>query len=265
MKRKNNIITNKILKYNTLINKELEVSDSELIYFIINNKNIITYTNDNLLDLCSYKAYELEFKSFDKLDCEDLYIPSLKDIIKRVKKDKSPYFGRLNIENKSFDKICLKSIFIPIYNAKEELYEYICFAKKYTDEKKLSLKENKKSSLFDINKYLNDNINMIVRIDLNKNITYANKLFYERNSYKKEDLENKPYFNILENINEKNEIKNFFNRASDSSVYKTIIKKNYNNEIKQYSALFFSILDNSGKITEYVNIMYDLKRSNSED
>lgn len=143
MKINNYEVENNLSKYKSLINKQLKVKDSELVYFIINNHGLITYVNKVFQELTNYYSFELELKFYDKLNFQTLYVPSLEDIIKRVTKDKDTYLGKLNIKTKLSNAICLNAIFIPSYNKKHRLSEYICFSCNGLDNRSNLIKELK--------------------------------------------------------------------------------------------------------------------------
>jgi PAS domain S-box-containing protein len=139
----------------------------------------------------------------------------------------------------------------------KDLNEKILNAKKLLDKDYKFLEES--LSLSKLYEYAIEKSNIILRIDLNKKITYANKLFYEVSGYTKEELIGKSYeFIKYPDVNDI-EIDKLFKIIEAGKVWKGTLKNIAKNGKALYSiATVVPIKNKAGDILEYMQIRQDI-------
>jgi PAS domain S-box-containing protein len=130
-------------------------------------------------------------------------------------------------------------------------------AKKLLDKDYKFLEES--LSLSKLYEYAIEKSNIILRVDLNKNITYGNKLFYEVSGYTKEELVGKSYLSLRHPDTNDNEIDKLFRILEAGKIWKGTLK-----DIDKEGKAFYSIAtvvpikNKAGDILEYMQIRQDI-------
>lgn len=138
-----------------------------------------------------------------------------------------------------------------------ELNAKILDSKKILDKDYKFLEES--LSLSKLYEYAIEKSNIILRVNLNKNITYANKLFYEVSGYTPEELIGKPYSSIKYPTILDSELDKLFRILEAGKVWKGTLKNISKDGHPIYSiATIVPIKNKAGQILEYMQIRQDI-------
>lgn len=101
--------------------------------------------------------------------------------------------------------------------------------------------------------------NIIIRVSLDKKITYTNNLFNELSGYKKNELLGKPYTFLQEPTVKEEEINNMFAEVDKKGVWKgTLCNLSKENKLFYNISTIVPIKDKKGKTFEYMGIRQDI-------
>ncbi len=150
-----------------------------------------------------------------------------------------------------------ESISAEVNSKVKELNAKILDTKRLLDKDYKFLEES--LSLSKLYEYAMEKSNIILRINLKKEITYANKLFCEVSGYTNEELVGKPYMLIKYPDVSENEIDKLFRILEAGKVWKGTLKNIAKNGKPFYSiATVVPIKNKSGEILEYMQIRQDI-------
>jgi len=150
-----------------------------------------------------------------------------------------------------------ESISVEVNAKVKELNAKILDTKRLLDKDYKFLEES--LSLSKLYEYAMEKSNIILRINLNKEMTYANKLFCEVSGYTNEELVGKPYTFIKYPDVSDNEIDKLFRILEAGKVWKGTLKNIAKNGKPFYSiATVVPIKNKSGEILEYMQIRQDI-------
>ena len=227
----------------------------------------ITYINDNYEKTLGFSKKETLGKTHDLI--KDPTTPSslYKNIWNTIKYEKKVWNGVIKNITKDNQTFYMDTTIKPILDLEGKVLEYISIKNDVTEiEKSKEYLEYKNyinnSTVEESNRVsymykeaINESSN-VIRINLDKKITYVNKSFLEISSYKKEDLINKDYL-IIQDINTNNS--NFFKELEKGNIYKKSIKSIYKDNNTYYSNItVFPIVDKKNNIIEYMEVRHDI-------
>jgi len=150
-----------------------------------------------------------------------------------------------------------QSISAEVNEKVKELNRKILDTKKILDKDYKFLEES--LSLSKLYEYAMEKSNIILRVNLKKEITYANKLFCEVSGYTNEELVGKPYMFIKYPDVSDLEIDKLFRILEAGKVWKGTLKNIAKNSQPFYSiATVVPIKNKSGDILEYMQIRQDI-------
>ena len=150
-----------------------------------------------------------------------------------------------------------QSISAEVNEKVKELNRKILDTKKILDKDYKFLEES--LSLSKLYEYAMEKSNIILRVNLKKEITYANKLFCEVSGYTNEELVGKPYMFIKYPDVSDLEIDKLFRILEAGKVWKGTLKNIAKNSQPFYSiATVVPIKNKSGYILEYMQIRQDI-------
>ena len=176
--------------------------------------------------------------------------------------DKKDFLVYLNISNSSYENI--NSIFYLVYAFIFFIYMTLLFSLHNYFKNRTKLKQL--SHIYgEISQAIDDHI-LMIKLDLNDNITYASNAFCKWSSYSKKDLIGKKYETIVHDDVSKNFQKKIKNDLLDENIWegefknkdkfgnsmwsKGVVFKNHDekNKVYSYSLIFIDISDNKQMI-----------------
>ena len=178
-------------------------------------------------------------------------------IVKNRKKDGTPYW--------------VQTIINPILDKNGEIVEYIGIRTDIThiEQTKEDLKNQYNISQTNFQEIMNlsrlyenaiEQTNIILRINKNKVITYANEQFYKISGFTKEELVNKTY-NYLkrtENI-EDSYIENMWKEVAEGNIWRGQVSNTFKDgKTYHFLATVVPIINTQGEIIEYMSIRKDI-------
>jgi len=192
------------------------------------------------------------------------------DLWKTIKVDKEPWFGVIKNKAKDGSSYYVNSVISPILNSKGELIEYIAIRNDITEieesknilKKQYSIASNKYEDIQFLSKSYENAIeesNIILRVDLNRNITYVNDAFCEISEYNPNELVGKPYSILKHPDVSEDEIEELWNTIESGKIWKghLINLSKYRNTY--YSiATVVPIKNKNDTVIEYISIRKDI-------
>lgn len=184
------------------------------------------------------------------------------DMWKKIKIEKKSWQGRVKNLSKNGNEYFVDLIIKPILDLDGNIQEFISLANDITDlelsknyfenmTQKSELNLNETIRVVNAYKEAIDESNIILRVDLDKNIIYANEAFYNISLYSKNELLNKPYsmFGDYKQIDE------MFN----GKIWKGKLSyQNKNNQEFTLNVTIFPLKNDEGKVIEYMQISHDI-------
>ena len=197
LEKENKEIYNSLKQYKDIVDERSIISKIDI-------NGIITYINEPFERISGYTKEELIGKSYDIVTVPLIDNNTFKNIWKTINIKKKSWQGRLKNISNTGEEYFVDIIIKPILDLDGNISEFISLSNDITDLEttKEYFKTQTQKSAFNltesiriVNAYkeaINES-NIILRIDLNRNIIYANDAFYKISGYTKEDLIGKPY------------------------------------------------------------------------
>ena len=230
----------------------------------------ITYVNDKFCEISGYKKDELIGKAHSLLRHPDMESSVFENMWKTIKVDKKPWFGTIKNKAKNGTAYYVDSVINPIFDNKGKLIEYIGIRHDITEieESKISLQKqyaitsNKYEDILYLSKSYENAIeesNVILRVGLDKSITYANDMFCKISGYSLEELIGKPYSIIKHPEVSDEDVDNLWAILESGNIWKGNLKNLSKNGDTYYSlATIVPIKSKNGNIIEYIGIRKDI-------
>jgi len=263
LEKENKEIFNTLKQYKDIVDERSIISKAT-------KDGIITYVNEPFEKISGYKKEELLGKSHNIINHPSIDKNIFKDMWKKIKVEKKSWQGRIKNISKEGKEYFVDLIVKPILDIDGEILEFISLANDITDlelskayfeklTQKNSLDLNETIRLVNAYKEAIDESNIILRVDMNKNITYANEAFYNISGYSKEELIGKPY-SILKhhNLNE-DESNQKIDEIFSEKIWKGKVS-NYkkNGEVFHCNVTMFPLKNEKGEIREFMGIRHDI-------
>jgi PAS domain S-box-containing protein len=236
-----------------------------------NAKGIITYVNEAFCKISGYTQEELLGKSHNIVRHPDMDSSVFKEMWHTIKDLKIPWTGIVKNRKKDGSAYWVQTIINPILDNNGEILEYIGIRTDITDteETKEYLKNQYDISQNNFNEIVNlsklyekaiETSNIILRVNKNKIITYANEKFYEISGYTKKELIGKhyDYLKILD-INKNPNMENMWNEITKGNIWEgriTNIFKDHN--VHHFLITVVPIINLNGEILEYLSIRKEI-------
>ncbi len=234
-------------------------------------KGIITYVNEAFCKISGYKEEELIGKSHNIVRHPDMNFSTFKEIWKTIKDEKKPWTGKIKNRKKDGSTYWVQTIINPILDEKNNVIEYIGIRTDITEieETKRYLKNQYNISQNNFNEIRNlsklyenaiEESNIILRVNTDKIITYANEQFYKISGYTKEELIGKPY-DYLDSVIlfENKEEDSLWETLKNKKIWKGQISNIFKgNKIHHFLATVVPIINLNGKILEYMSIRKEI-------
>ena len=247
--------------YNTL-KQYKDIVDERSIISKATKDGIITYVNEPFEKISGYKKEEILGKSHNIVSHPNMDKTIFIDMWKKIKIEKKSWQGRVKNLSKNGNEYFVDLIIKPILDLDGNIQEFISLANDITDlelsknyfenmTQKSELNLNETIRVVNAYKEAIDESNIILRVDLDKNIIYANEAFYNISLYSKNELLNKPYsmFGDYKQIDE------MFN----GKIWKGKLSyQNKNNQEFTLNMTIFPLKNDEGKVIEYMQISHDI-------
>lgn len=255
--------------YNTL-KQYKDIVDERSIISKTDKNGIITYVNEPFENISGYKKEELLGKSHSIITHPSINKDVFKKMWKKINIDKKSWQGRLRNISKEGNEYFVDIIIKPILDLDGNIVEYISLSNDITDletTKEYFKTQTQKNalnlteSIRIVNAYkeaINES-NIILRINLDRNIVYANEAFFKISGYSKADLIEKPYSTLKHyNLSEEEQNKKI-DEIFCGDIWKgkiSTLKKNGN--FFNCDVTMYPLKDNDGKVIEYMGIHHDI-------
>ena len=255
--------------YNTL-KQYKDIVDERSIISKTDKNGIISYVNEPFENISGYKKEELLGKSHSIITHPSINKDVFKKMWKKINIDKKSWQGRLRNISKEGNEYFVDIIIKPILDLDGNIVEYISLSNDITDletTKEYFKTQTQKNalnlteSIRIVNAYkeaINES-NIILRINLDRNIVYANEAFFKISGYSKADLIGKPYSTLKHyNLSEEEQNKKI-DEIFCGDIWKgkiSTLKKNGN--FFNCDVTMYPLKDNDGKVIEYMGIHHDI-------
>ncbi|MFA7084651.1 MAG: PAS domain S-box protein [Arcobacteraceae bacterium] len=234
-------------------------------------KGVITYANNEFCKISGYSQEELLGKSHNIVRHPDVPKEVFQEMWHTIKELKQPWIGKVKNRRKDGSAYWVQAIINPILDSKGNVLEHIAVrsditeietTKEYLREQFNINKESFNDILMLSKLYENaiEQSNLILRLSLDRKITYVNKLFCQKSGYTKEELIGKDYGFIQRpsEINDEDVEKLWVEIKKDKIYRGQIVNINKKGE-KYYSlATVVPIKNSKGKTLEYMSIRKDI-------
>lgn len=256
-------------KNQNLLSQYKKIIDISTIVSKGDKNGIITYVNDAFIKISGYKEEELLGQHHNIVRHDDVDKETYVDLWNTIKIKKKTWSGKIKNKTKSGDAYYVNAVITPILDENGEILEYMALRSLITDselakeyyKKQYSISSDKFEDIFSLSKiYENalDQSNIIMRLDLNKNITYINDEFKKITGYKEEDLLHKSYLN-LNYIGDDTILSEMWNEVENGNIWKgTISNKAKDGKIYYSLTTLVPLKNKDNKILEYMSIRQDI-------
>jgi PAS domain S-box-containing protein len=262
LEKENKEIYNTLKQYKDIVDERSIISKATI-------DGVITYVNEPFEKISGYTKEEILGKPHSIINHPLMDKTIFKDMWKKIKGEKKSWQGRIKNISKDGREYFVDLIVKPILDLDENILEFISLSNDITD---LEISKNyfenlTQKSVSDLNESIRtvnaykeaiDESNIILRMDLNKNITYANEAFYNISGFTKDELIGKNYF-IFEYINLLKQKKSKADEMFDEKIWKG--ENSYLNKNKQIFHLnmtIFPLKDKENRVIEYMAISHDI-------
>ena len=235
------------------------------------SKGNITYVNESFCEISGYSEEELLGKPHNIVRHPDMQSSVFKEMWHTIKDLKQPWSGIVKNRKKDGDPYWVQTMINPILDKNGDVVEYIGIRTDIThiEQTKEELRQQYDISQTNFNEVVNlsnlyenaiEQTNIILRINKNKVITYANEQFYKISGFTKEELIKKPY-NYLkrtENI-EDSYIENMWKEVAQGKIWKGQVSNTFKDgKTYHFLATVVPIINTHGEIIEYMSIRKDI-------
>ena len=263
LENENKEIYNSLKQYKDIVDERSIISKADI-------NGIITYINEPFEKISGYKKEELLGKPHSIITHPAINKNIFKKMWKKINIEKKSWQGRLKNISKEGNEYFVDIIIKPILDLDGNIIEFISLSNDITDLEttKEYFKTQTQKSAFNltesiriVNAYkeaINES-NIILRIDLNKNIVYANEAFYKISAYTKEDLIGKPYsflkhYNLTQEEQTK-KIDSIFN----GNIWKGKISNfKKNGQVFHCDVTMYPLKNKDEEVIEYMGIHHDI-------
>jgi PAS domain S-box-containing protein len=263
LEKDNKEILNTLKQYKDIVDERSIISKSNL-------EGIITYVNEPFEKISGYTKDELIGKPHNIVAHPDTKISIVKELWKRIKIEKRLWQGRIKNLAKDGSEYYVDIIMKPILDLDGNIIEFISLSNDITDLEKSKeyFKEqhqkgeiNLGESIRIANSYKEaiDESNIILRMNLDKKIVYANDAFFKISGYTNDELIGKDY-SFLEHVGlAKNEAEKKNRDIFSGEIWKGKIS-NYkkNGDIFHCSVTMYPLKDKYGNVIEFMGIRHDI-------
>ena len=232
---------------------------------------IITYVNEAFCEISGYKEDELIGKAHNIVRHPDMDSSIFENLWHTIKEEKKPWTGKIKNRKKDGTAYWVKTIINPILDVHNNVMEYIGIRTDITKMKETkeelkaqySISQNNFQEVMHLSKLYENAIersNIILRVNTDKIITYANEQFYKTSGYTKKELigMHYDYLKILDS-NKSSNIEDMWKTITKGEIWEGPISNIFKNS-KTYHFLItvVPIINTHGEILEYMSIRKDI-------
>ena len=259
-----------VLKYKNLSEQYRETIDMSAIVSKTNPEGLITYANNEFCNISGYSKEELIGQPHNIIRHPDNSDSLYEQMWQTIKIKKKPWKGEFKNKAKDGTTYWVKSIINPILDSNNNIVEYIAIRtdisklEEMTEYFKTELNISNKqfTHVLQLSKEYEKAINkttLMVRTDINYNITYTNRALLTLLGYKKTDLLGQKYHFILSNDTTQEVIDEIKNTIVNGQIWRGVLKyTNQNKKIYWLDSNIVPIKDENGAIVEYMSICHNL-------
>jgi PAS domain S-box-containing protein len=254
-----------------LLEQYKQTVDMSFIVSKTDSKGFITYVNPEFCKISGFKEEELIGKPHNIVRHPDTPKKVFKQMWHTIKELKKPWIGKIKNQTKKKGEYWVQSIINPILDIQGNIIEYIAIRADITElettkayfQKQFDItKEDFKDVLTLSTLYENaiEQSNLILRIDPNRKITYANKLFYEKSGYSAKELIGQDY-SFIKRPKEitQEDVEKIWSEITKGEIWKgQIANIDKNGKTFHSLATVVPIKNSKGEILEYMSIRKDI-------
>ncbi|MBL0708753.1 MAG: PAS domain S-box protein, partial [Sulfurimonas sp.] len=258
-----------ILCKQKILDEYKKAVDTSTIVSKTDTKGIITFANDKFCEISGYTQEELIGKHHNIVRHPDMPSSAFKDMWKTVQSKKS-WTGKIKNLKKDGSPYYVQSTVSPIVDYNGNIVEYIgirtniteleLIKKELKDDLNISdknFKEAYKTSQ-EYQKAIEES-NILSRADIDGNITYVNDKFIEISGYSKEELIGNNHNIVKHPATSKQIHKNMWETITSGKTWKGQLRNKAKDGSSHYvESAIVPILDDDGKILEYLGIRHDV-------
>ncbi|AXH14239.1 regulator [Malaciobacter mytili LMG 24559] len=246
-------------QYKIAVDKSAIVSKSDI-------TGKITYANEQFCKISGYKLEELIGNSHNVVRHPNNSKAFFEDLWNTIKVEKRIWNGRFKNRAKDGTTYVVDATIVPILNTLNEIEEFIAIRfdvteveayKEFLQEKLHSSQEDVQKKIHLVKEY-EQMINIsasVIRVDINKEITFANDRILQLLNYKEEELLKKELLSIIDksSLETYNKV---FNEVIEKNFWQGVLKLCCNKEKNIYymDFTFRTIKDIKGNIIEFMGI-----------
>mgnify|MGYP000390774810 CR=1 FL=1 len=263
LENENKEIYNSLKQYKDIVDERSIISKTDI-------NGIITYINEPFEKISGYKKEELLGKPHSIITHPAINKNIFKKMWKKINIEKKSWQGRLRNITKEGNEYFVDIIIKPILDLDGNIIEYISLSNDITDLEttKEYFKAQTQKSAFNltesiriVNAYkeaINES-NIILRINLDRKIIYANDAFFKVSGYTKEDLIGKPYSFLKHyNLSEEEQAVKIDSMFTGSIWKGKVSNFKKNGEVFHCNVTMYPLKNNNEEIVEYMCIRHDI-------
>ncbi|PKN14741.1 MAG: hypothetical protein CVU67_04090, partial [Deltaproteobacteria bacterium HGW-Deltaproteobacteria-24] len=267
----NKIESEKLICSTQLLQQYKNTVDRSSIVSKTDPRGVITYVNEAFCRISGYKEEELLGKPHNLVRHPDMKASVFKEMWNTLKKRKEPWIGEVKNKKKDGSAYWVQTIINPILDANGKILEYIGIRTDVTDiektkeylQKQFSITKDNFADVMMLSKLYEEAMNksnIILRVNKDKNVVYANDLFYKLMGYTPKELIGKPYSTIKrpDDINDE-DIEKIWEGVEKENIWKGELR-NISKKGKMYHFIstVVPIKNAKGEILEYMGIRQDI-------
>ena len=265
----NKDIEDEMISSKKLLNQYKDTVDRSSIVSKTNAKGIITYANEAFCNISGYTKEELIGKPHNIVRHEEMDSLVFKEMWHTIKDLKIPWKGIVKNRKKDGSSYWVQTIINPILDKSGDVVEYIGIRTDITQIEKTKeylktqydISQNNFQEVMNLSKLYENAIeqsNLILRLDKNKIITYADKEFYKISGFTKEDLVGKHY-DFINRVSQNSKIEQMWEELSNGNIWKGQISNIFKDgKTHHFLATVVPIINLNGEILEYMSIRKEI-------
>ncbi|MDN5055672.1 response regulator [Aliarcobacter butzleri] len=267
----NKDVEDEIVYKTHLLNQYKNTVDRSAIVSKTNEKGIITYVNEAFCNISGYSQNELLGKSHNIVRHEDMDSLIFKEMWYTIKILKQSWSGIVKNKKKDGNPYWVQTIINPILDENGNILEFIGIRTDITEIEKtkeylknqFDISQNNFQEVMNLSKLYRNAIersNIILRVNANKIITYANEQFYKISGFTKEELIGTHYDSLkISDSNINSNIENMWQTISNGEIWEGQISNIFkDNKTYHFLATIVPIVNLNGQVLEYMGIRKDI-------
>ena len=263
LNKENESIKNILDQYKDIVDSSALISKSNLY-------GEITYVNKHFEEISGYTVDELMGKSYEFVRHPDMSTDGFNEIWKEIRTQKKTWHGVIKNQKKNGDAYFVDTTIKPILDLEGNVIEFIALRHDITDleTSKEYFREQSNSKSNDLQEAIKiskdyetaiNESNIFIKIDKNRNISYANELFYETYEYTQEELIGKPYSILNHPDIPERFYRKVWAQIESGNIWKgKILTKSKSGNDNYSNVTIVPLKNSSDEIVEYLGIRHDI-------